>query len=195
MESELQNKIKCMSSSFTVNSVNNIITLLPPPSPSSPVGATDSSSKPRTASYKRQELSFAERIEVIAAHRATGKSMRQLALQFGCGKTQILNILNQSESIEREWEEKAAESNPHISNRKRRSRLTGNEETNRLVWQWYNTQTESGVRRITGPMIQREARAIARTLGINNFAASNGWLERFRHVHNILSYFLWTSCC
>ena len=139
--------------------------------------------------YKRQELSFAERIDVIAVHRETGKSLRQLAAHFGCGKTQILNILSQSEKYQREWEEKAADSNPHISKRKRRSRLTGNEDTNRLVWQWYNSQKELGVRRITGPMMQREARSIARGLGITNFTASNGWLERFRRVHNIVSYF------
>ena len=137
---------------------------------------------------KRQELSFAERIRVISA-RKSGKSMRQLAVQFGCGKTQILNILSQGESYLREWDEKEAESNPHISSRKRRTRVTGNEETNRLVWNWYNTQKDLGIR-VTGPMIQREARAIARTLGISNFSASNGWLDSFRRIHNIASSFI-----
>lgn len=134
---------------------------------------------------KRQELSFAERIQVILA-RKSGKSMRQLAVQFGCGKTQILNILGQREAYLREWDEKQAESNPHISSRKRRSRRTGNEETNRLVWEWYTAQREQGVR-VTGPMLQREARSIARGLGISNFAASNGWLDSFRRLHNIVS--------
>ena len=136
---------------------------------------------------KRQELSFAERIQVILA-RKSGKSMRQLAVQFGCGKTQILNILGQRESYLREWDEKQAESNPHISSRKRRSRRTGNEETNRLVWDWYNAQRDQGIR-VTGPMLQREARSIARTLGISNFAASNGWLDSFRRLHNIVRSF------
>ena len=135
---------------------------------------------------KRQELSFADRIQVIMA-RKSGKSMRQLAVQFGCGKTQILNILGQREAYLREWEEKAAESNPHISSRKRRSRRTGNEETNRLVWEWYGSQKELGIR-VTGPMLQREARSIARGLGISNFAASNGWLDSFRRLHNIVSF-------
>lgn len=112
--------------------------------------------------------------------------MRQLAVQFGCGKTQILNILGQREAYLREWDEKQAESNPHISSRKRRSRRTGNEETNRLVWEWYTAQREQGIR-VTGPMLQREARSIARGLGISNFAASNGWLDSFRRLHNIVS--------
>ena len=112
--------------------------------------------------------------------------MRQLAVQFGCGKTQILNILGQREAYLREWDEKQAESNPHISSRKRRSRRTGNEETNRLVWEWYTAQRDQGIR-VTGPMLQREARSIARGLGISNFAASNGWLDSFRRLHNIVS--------
>ena len=134
---------------------------------------------------KRQELSFAERIQVIQA-RTSGKSMRQLALQFGCGKTQILNILGQREAYLKEWEDKQAESNPHISARKRRSRRTGNEETNQKVWDWYIRQKNSGIR-VTGPMLQREARSIARNLNIPNFAASNGWLDSFRRLHNIVS--------
>lgn len=143
---------------------------------------------PTTPRNKRQELSFAERIQVIFA-RCGGKSMRQLASEFGCGKTQILNILGQRESYLREWEEKQGPSNPHISARKRRSRRTGNEETNKRVWEWYQDQKALGVR-VTGPMLQREARSIARGLGIANFAASNGWLDSFRRLHNIVSSLL-----
>ena len=159
------------------------------PSTTATTAGTGSRSGSATGSTrsKRQELSFAERIQVIFA-RCGGKSMRQLASEFGCGKTQILNILGQRESYLREWEEKQGPSNPHISARKRRSRRTGNEETNRRVWDWYQNQKSQGVR-VTGPMLQREARSIARTLNIANFAASNGWLDSFRRLHNIVSYY------
>ena len=133
---------------------------------------------------KRQELSFAERIQVISARKA-GQKMSQLAVQFGCGKTQILNILSHGESYLREWDENEAESNPRIRARKRRPRRTGNEETNRLVRDWYDTQKDLGVR-VTGPMLQREARSIARKLGNSKFAASNGWLGNFRQLYNIV---------
>ena len=111
--------------------------------------------------------------------------MSQLAVQFGCGKTQILNILSHGESYLREWDENEAESNPRIRARKRRPRRTGNEETNRLVRDWYDTQKDLGVR-VTGPMLQREARSIARKLGNSKFAASNGWLGNFRQLYNIV---------
>lgn len=140
---------------------------------------------PEASKSKRQELSFAERIKVIHA-RESGKSMRQLAAQFGCGKTQILNIISQRDSLLKEWEEKHGVSNPYISSRKRRSRITGNEEINTKVWDWYTAQKASGIH-VTGSMMQQEALCIARALGINNFAASNGWLDSFRRLHNIVS--------
>ena len=36
---------------------------------------------------------------------------------------------------------------------------------------------------VTGPMLQEEA-LIARSLGINDFKASNGWLQRFKDLNN-----------
>jgi hypothetical protein len=134
----------------------------------------------------RRELNFTDRIKVISA-RNSGKSMRHLASEFGCGKTQIVNILVQRETYLREWEEKAAQ-NPHFRTRKRRVRRTSNEETNRLVWEWYSSLKEKGFH-VTGSALQNEARSIARKLGISNFVASNGWLESFRRVHNIVSLF------
>ena len=151
------------------------------------VNITAASSHQSQRRKKRQELSFADRIQVIMTHTTEGKSISQLAIQFGCGKTQIVNILANRDSYKREWNEKA-ESNPRIRLRKRRPRRTGNEETNRLVWQWYCAQKVSGIR-VTGPMLQREALSIARRLGINHFFASNGWLDGFRRLHNIVSLF------
>ena len=106
--------------------------------------------------------------------------------QFGCGKTQILNILSQKESYLAEWKEKDAESNPYISARKRRSRRTGNEEINAKAWEWYTAQKAAAIH-VTGPMMQHQARLIAAELGIDTFAASNGWLDSFRRLHNIVS--------
>ena len=139
----------------------------------------------------RRELDFAARIEVVSG-RNSGKSLRQLATEFGCGKTQILNILVRRETYLREWEEKAA-GNPNFRSRKRLSRRTENGETNRLVWEWYCAQKESGLR-VTGPALQKEARSIAERLEISNFAASNGWLESFRRLHNIVSFQFFSFC-
>lgn len=107
-----------------------------------------------------------------------------MAAQFGCGKTQILNTLAQKERYVREWEV-MGRNNPSIGARKR-FRHTRNEQINRSVHEWYQQQAASGLR-ITGPMLQKQARHYATHLGIMNFAASNGWLANFRRFYNIIS--------
>ena len=136
---------------------------------------------------RRLELNFADRISVILS-RDSGKSMRLLADEFGCGKTQILNILNQRDAYLKEWKEKAnSKCSPRIRLRKRRRPRTGNEEINRLVWEWYCLQKKSGAF-VNGPSLQKEAKSIAQRLGISKFAASNGWLQSFRRLHKIVSF-------
>ena len=131
----------------------------------------------------RLGLSLAERIQVIEA-RQIGKSMRQLAAQFGCGKTQILNTLAQKDRYIQEWELLGGRNNPVLGARKR-FRHTRNEEINRSVYQWYQQQNSNG-QSVTGPMLQRQARQYANDLGIMTFAASNGWLANFRRFYNIV---------
>ncbi|KAI9563191.1 hypothetical protein GHT06_010649 [Daphnia sinensis] len=136
-----------------------------------------------TTPKTRLGLSLAERIKVIEA-RKMGKSMRQLATQFGCGKTQILNTLTQKERYIHEWEV-MGRNNPSIGARKR-FRHSRNEQINRSVHDWYQQQTASGLR-VTGPMLQKQARHYATLLEISNFGASNGWLANFRRFYNIVS--------
>ena len=142
--------------------------------------ATLSVTTPKT----RQGLSLSERIKVIEA-RQMGKSMRQLAAQFHCGKTQILNTLAQKERYLHEWYLLGGCNNPSIGARKR-FRHTRNEQINSSVHEWYHQQKSLGIR-ITGPMLQRQARHTAAQLGITNFAASNGWLANFRRFYNIVN--------
>ncbi len=110
--------------------------------------------------------------------------MFQLATQFGCGKTQILNTLTQKERYIHEWEV-MGRNNPSIGARKR-FRHSRNEQINRSVHDWYQQQTASGLR-VTGPMLQKQARHYATLLEISNFGASNGWLANFRRFYNIIS--------
>lgn len=107
-----------------------------------------------------------------------------MATQFGCGKTQILNTLTQKDRYIHEWEV-MGRNNPSIGARKR-FRHSRNEQINRSVHDWYQQQTASGLR-VTGPMLQKQARHYATLLEISNFGASNGWLANFRRFYNIIS--------
>lgn len=75
--------------------------------------------------------------------------------------------------------------NPSIGARKR-FRHSRNEKINRSVYDWYLKQISTGIR-VTGPMLQKQARQYATQLGVANFGASNGWLANFRRFYNIVS--------
>jgi len=113
--------------------------------------------------------------------------------EYRCKNLQSLNSLTQRERYLHEWRQKQEAHLKRFRYQKRRVRRTSNEETNRLVWEWYSSLKEKGFH-VTGPTLQKEARSIAKRLGISNFAASNGWLESFRRLHNIVSFQLFSFC-
>ncbi|KAK0160472.1 hypothetical protein PV328_007880 [Microctonus aethiopoides] len=57
-----------------------------------------------------------------------------------------------------------------------------------LIWLWFNESRNAGVT-VNGPQICMQARAMYIALGgsENEFKASNGWLDKFKRRHNILS--------
>ena len=60
-----------------------------------------------------------------------GKSSRVVAEEMGDGHTQIINILKRKREIHDNFE------NNFPSSRKRQCRVTGNENINKLCWDWF----------------------------------------------------------
>jgi kinesin family protein 6/9 len=107
-----------------------------------------------------------------------GISARKIAAEFNVGKTQIQNIVNKKNQFLEDFKNNAS------PDRKRRSYNNGNEQINKLSWTWYQDARERRIN-VTGALLQEKARKFARELGNDNFKASNGWLESFRHRHRI----------
>ena len=61
---------------------------------------------------------------------------------------------------------------------KRKIRKTGNEEINKLTWEWFKDVTACRLP-VSGPLLQERALKFATDLGNNDFKASNGWLDSF----------------
>lgn len=59
-----------------------------------------------------------------------------------------------------------------------------NAEVNNRVWDWYVESKANNIA-VNGPLIQNQARQIAKQLGYDGFRASNGWLQCFKMRHNI----------
>ena len=63
-------------------------------------------------------------------------------------------------------------------------RKTENEEVNYIMLEFFTKCRAQNIP-VTGSMLQAKAVEIASSLQIENFSASNGWLEAFRRRNNI----------
>ena len=52
------------------------------------------------------------------------------------------------------------------------------------TWRWFEKMHRYNLP-ISGPMIKKQAKVYADSLGFDGFKASNGWLESFKRRHNI----------
>ena len=103
---------------------------------------------------------------------------RKIADQFGTGKTQIQAILRNKESIVTLYESNICR------NQVKRSRTAKYSDVNEAVWDWYTLFRKPNIP-VSRAMLQEEAMIIAEKLEMNDFVASNGWLDRFKRQHNI----------
>ncbi|XP_054630194.1 tigger transposable element-derived protein 4-like isoform X2 [Dunckerocampus dactyliophorus] len=132
----------------------------------------------------RNQLSLQKKIEVIRMHDKDKLSARSIAEKLSiqghrCGRTQILNILKRK----KEWIEEFKSNMP--LDRKRKVRKTANDELNAILYEWFK---DSRARQlpVSGPLLQEKAKEIATQLQLDEFKASNGWLDAFRRRHNII---------
>uniref|UniRef100_H3A4H9 HTH CENPB-type domain-containing protein n=1 Tax=Latimeria chalumnae TaxID=7897 RepID=H3A4H9_LATCH len=132
----------------------------------------------RKSYKKRNELSLQQKILLIKEHESSKKSIRALAEQFNCGKTQACTIINRKRDYMTAFEENAD------SNRKRICYKRGHEDINEATWKWFQATRALNIP-LSGPLLQEKALQFARELKIEDFKASNGWLESFRRRHNI----------
>ena len=66
----------------------------------------------------------------------------------------------------------------------RRSCSAKYSDVNEAFWDWYTMCRNSNIP-VSGAMLQEEAVIIAERLEIDDFVASNGWVDRFKQQHNI----------
>ncbi|XP_053405127.1 tigger transposable element-derived protein 4-like [Mercenaria mercenaria] len=127
---------------------------------------------------KRNFLTLEKRVEVIRLSES-GKSGRAIAEQVGVGRTQIHGILKRKREIMDEFE-----NNVNIEY-KRPRRATTYEDINDLCLKWFNDATGRRIN-VSGPLLKERALKYAQDLGVNDFKASNGWLESFLKRNNIV---------
>ena len=115
---------------------------------------------------KRKFLTLDDRIQVIRMLES-GLSSRVVAQKMEVGKTQILGIMKRKREIEDDFEQN---SNTDRKRTKMACRITGNEDLNRLCFEWFRDATGRQVA-ISGPLIKEKALKFASDLGLQDFKA------------------------
>ena len=133
------------------------------------------------AKRAHRELSLEDKIKLIKSRDLTNAPHRELADQFGIGKTTVSDILKRKDVYIKQFEESLP------INRKRKERKTDISKVNELMFQWFQIARERGIP-ISGPLLQEKARKYTEELGISKFTASNGWLATFKSRHEIKTF-------
>ena len=126
---------------------------------------------------KRKVLTLAERVAVLNKIES-GKFCRSVAEEIGVGKTQIQNIVKDKDNIRKRWE--AGES--AACRKYTKVRKTGYEELDKVVWEWFTRARAKNIP-VSGRLIQERAMMYAAELGLESFAGSNGWLDKWQKRH------------
>ena len=130
----------------------------------------------------RNTLTLKKKCELIDIARKNPQlSSRALAARFGCGKSQVTKILSKKESLVEQYESNVSKDCVLLS---KRSRTCEFAEINESLYKWYLLATTRNIYP-AGPQLCEKARLIADQLGVPNFKASNGWLDRWKKRYDI----------
>lgn len=134
--------------------------------------------KMATSSVKRKFLSVQEKIEIIEFSEKYKLSVRETAEKFKVGKTQVGDILKNREEIRKSFAENGN------CERKKKFPKTEGAALDQIVFDWFCRVRSNNIP-VSGPILQEKALEVSRELKLDQFKASNGWLEKFCHRWNI----------
>lgn len=138
-------------------------------------------SKP-PAKRRRLELTLDDKIKLINESELVPKpTQKQLSEKFGVGKTTVSDILKRKSEYLSSFE-----SNDN-GQKCRFSHSTKNDQLNELMWDWFRQAREKSIP-LSGPILQGKSLEFANQLGLTDFKASNGWLDKFKARHSIKAF-------
>lgn len=131
---------------------------------------------------KRNDLTLKQKYELIKeSQKNRTLTVRELTEMYKCGKTQVYQILKDKAAIIERYEANATE---NLCRSLRESRKSPFAEINDLLYQWFLVAVRKNIYP-DGPTLCAQALEIAKRLQVDDFKASNGWLEKWKARHNI----------
>ena len=130
------------------------------------------------AKRKRRELTLQGKVDVIAyKDKNPAIGIREIAEKFQCGKKKIQSTLRDK----RKLLDKFATNGNAASKRARMCRF---QNIDSAMLEWFRMARSKNIP-VSGPMLQAKAVAVAEKMQLENFKASNGWLEKFKTRYKI----------
>ena len=129
------------------------------------------------ASLIKKTLTLERKIKLHDANKERKQSCRQLAEKFNIGKTAPANIIKNETSIRKECEE--------FKGDLKRNRKGQFNDINKILYEWFKKCCATNIYP-DGQMLKGEVMEIKTCLDkveFKNFAASNGWLEKWKTSH------------
>jgi len=116
-------------------------------------------------------LSLSDRIDVL--NRLDRKeSQVSIAKDYGVHPSQISRVLKQKDQLMQDWQ--------NNSNPERKRKRTGNaEDVEEALLRWF-ARARSRQLPISGPLLCEKGTQLAEGLGIEEFKATDGWLQRWK---------------
>ena len=136
----------------------------------------------RPARKKRNDLTLKQKYELIKeAEKNRTLNARELAGIYGCGKTQVYQVLKNKAAIIESYEANATN---NLRRSLQQSRKSPYAEINDLLYLWFLVAVRKNIHP-DGPTLCAQALEIAKRLQVDDFKGSNGWLEKWKARHNI----------
>lgn len=126
---------------------------------------------------KRQSIDLKTKVDIIKKS-AKGSKQVNLTKEYGIDKSTISKILKDKDSIVKAFHD----SRRNCSFKKLRPGKF--EQVDKALITWFSYVRSQGLP-INGPILSEKATQLAKELGIKNFSASSGYIDRFKKRHSI----------
>ncbi|XP_057336463.1 tigger transposable element-derived protein 4-like [Microplitis mediator] len=120
-------------------------------------------------------LSLSDKLKIINAFES-GKSRCEIRSEFGLPESSYYKIIKFKDSIKSQ----CSEGHGNI----KRIRLSEFPDVEKCLLEWIKQTLDKNIP-IDGPLLKQKSQDFALKLGVENFSASNGWLEGFKKRNDI----------
>ena len=124
---------------------------------------------------KRTRFSIAKKVEILDLVKA-GKPRTDICREFKIAPSTLYTFLKDEGKLRKEFESNKNANRTLIRNSPFHDMEQG-------LIQWVRTVRDNKIA-LSGPMVQEKALEFAKAMGIKDFTASSGWLDRFQRQLN-----------